>query len=981
MKSKILLLVSGLIIVGNLLSQNPGQEYTDRMNYIFQHVNKSRVTTGLLSDYGLYMVEPDVFDGIPADSNYVDMDTWKILYSGMYSSKINNNVSLTLPETVFTLIDSAIHTTAVPVAMMHYQYNQLNENAVTQNLLQIVNEQIIEVPNAASPYLTKQLFAVAPKELYFTGGTVSFIFKSDLWYQNVNKTIQKCEINFNNESGYLLANWNVPVNYTFGGGGLKTIYFRLTYTDGTSYTSQTNISVTTSTILKSTSGYMSDIPWAKTAQHSGGTIQVWLSPYNYSGQIKKPLIVAEGFDPFNSTDIYDFLRFSSSPNSFGTINCPYPGGGTLKNKIDFAQFDIIYLDYKDGMDDIWRNAQLFKEVIQWVNGQKQGSEPNVVMGISMGGLVARIALRQLENEGYNHQTKKYISVDSPHKGANVPIGLQAAVRHIQNVELWVWFIKVFDYKSVEGAKLAVNLLNSTAAKQMLIYTINKNYSLDNSVHNTFQQTYDQLGFPQQCENITISNGANNGSLTFAAGSAIVDYQDSYSLKWWTNFLSGLNLLALLTNYPQVAWNAIPGSSQVKVEINVDALKNQTASRVYKGKVYIRKKILWLIPVNINIEDKTVNSTAGMLPIDGAPGGLYSLEMLGGGSLPIPTSAIKQTQFCFIPTVSSLALSDWSTKLTQNLTNVTTSPFHSIYTQGNNQLHTQFTSSASFLYNHLDLVIIGSNMVSSPSSYNLNTNQIATWSVSSGFSITPTNGGASATVTASTTAAINGQIGTITAVINGIRTVTKSIQACFGGPEIVNLQNETETGTETYYASEQIIAGGNYTIESGANVTFSSGSSITLSPGFHAKAGSNFRAYIEPYFTCTYSLKAAILENNEEYDEQIPVIENYTVEKTEPLKSEEETEEKTILINEFYLKLYPNPSVGDVIIEYQISKSEFVEISLYDSYGKLVYRLKNNYPHDSGVYKVTLNGVEFPKGFYICTLQTENKYATEKLIVK
>jgi hypothetical protein len=37
------------------------------MNYIFQYVDKSRITTGLLSDYGLYMVEPDVFNGVPAD--------------------------------------------------------------------------------------------------------------------------------------------------------------------------------------------------------------------------------------------------------------------------------------------------------------------------------------------------------------------------------------------------------------------------------------------------------------------------------------------------------------------------------------------------------------------------------------------------------------------------------------------------------------------------------------------------------------------------------------------------------------------------------------------------------------------------------------------------------------------------------------------------------------------------------------------------
>jgi len=125
MKTKIVLLAVYLITMTGLFAQNPGQEYIDRMNYIFQYVNKSRITTGLLSDYGLYMVEPDVFNGIPADSNYVDMDTWKMLYSGIYTSKMNSNVSLELPETAFTQINNATYTTAVPVAVMHYQYNQI----------------------------------------------------------------------------------------------------------------------------------------------------------------------------------------------------------------------------------------------------------------------------------------------------------------------------------------------------------------------------------------------------------------------------------------------------------------------------------------------------------------------------------------------------------------------------------------------------------------------------------------------------------------------------------------------------------------------------------------------------------------------------------------------------------------------------------------------------------------------------------------
>ena len=94
MKIKSLFLSTSIMITSNLIAQNPGQAYTNRMDSIFQYVDKNRITTGLLSDYGLQMVEPVYYDGVPADSNYVDMDTWRMLYSGMFTSKINNNVSL-----------------------------------------------------------------------------------------------------------------------------------------------------------------------------------------------------------------------------------------------------------------------------------------------------------------------------------------------------------------------------------------------------------------------------------------------------------------------------------------------------------------------------------------------------------------------------------------------------------------------------------------------------------------------------------------------------------------------------------------------------------------------------------------------------------------------------------------------------------------------------------------------------------------------
>ena len=67
MKTKVLLFLAGWMIAFNLSSQNPSQDYTNRMNYIFQYMDKNRITTGLLSDYGLQFIEPDVFNSVPAE--------------------------------------------------------------------------------------------------------------------------------------------------------------------------------------------------------------------------------------------------------------------------------------------------------------------------------------------------------------------------------------------------------------------------------------------------------------------------------------------------------------------------------------------------------------------------------------------------------------------------------------------------------------------------------------------------------------------------------------------------------------------------------------------------------------------------------------------------------------------------------------------------------------------------------------------------
>jgi len=341
----------------------------------------------------------------------------------------------------------------VPVAMMHFQYNKLNDDAVNLGLLQVVDDQIYEVSGAASPYFTKQLFAVAPKSVVFGSRTASFVFKPSLWFSNSGKTVQQIEVNFNNESGYIPASWNSPVSYMFVTRGTKTIYFRLTYTDGSSYTSQTNVLVEGGgpQYAPVDPTRREDILITATTEHSGGTLQIYYASSNTLKRLGKTLIVAEGYDPscimgVNNMGLRDFIKNGYGLTSIGTIDVPVPGTSySLLDYVDANDYDIVYVDYNNGVDDIRRNAKLFQEAIEWVNAHKDIDEPNVVMGISSGGLVARYALRKMEIEGKNHQTCKYISIDSPHKGANVPVGVQALVRHIENLDVNLfWFFTVLE---------------------------------------------------------------------------------------------------------------------------------------------------------------------------------------------------------------------------------------------------------------------------------------------------------------------------------------------------------------------------------------------------------------------------------------------------------------------------------------------------------------------------------------------------------
>ena len=182
--------------------------------------------------------------------------------------------------------------------------------------------------------------------------------------------------------------------------------------------------------------------------------------------------------------------------------------------------------------------QRIKQLIKMVNDSlvaNNSTEKLVVVGPSMGGLVSRWALKELENEGYNHNTRLWISFDAPQQGANIPLSLQFLAEYGNK------------YSSLEK-------LNRAAAKQMLVHHYLNNHVIETTYvigipiykygadggapgfRDRFKNELSNLGYPNPTNNISktrkiaLVNGGKTGILNGNPGQYV-----AYVHNWMNSF--------------------------------------------------------------------------------------------------------------------------------------------------------------------------------------------------------------------------------------------------------------------------------------------------------------------------------------------------------------------------------------------------------------------------------------------------------------
>lgn len=391
--------------------------------------------------------------------------------------------------------------------------------------------------------------------------------------------------------------------------------------------------------------------------------------------IKKPLIVAEDFDLgviLNPENAYGSNTYS------GTFKKNIEkSGSTLRNLIyeDYKQYDIIYVDWDNGVDYMQRNAYALEEVINWVNAQKglSGSTTkNVVLGQSMGGVIARYALADMAQRGIDHQTSLFISHDAPQQGANIPISLQYMFRHltkqyIQTAYAPAGIITMSILENNVGISNYLSILDAPASRQLLKNSINYDYPMNTAISTDF---YDELkskglpnsgGYPTLCRNIALSNGSECGDTqNFQPGNDLVNFTYNKGLSFWGDLFSmvylplGGAIGGTLLNpklYGVGFLGLIPGHSKFSVNFISRALYDYAGNEIFKGKISYTKKIAWLFNTTINLTNVSKNQPSGILPLDTYGGGYYDTKIITG-TVTVNGLYIRD-RFSFIPTASAL----------------------------------------------------------------------------------------------------------------------------------------------------------------------------------------------------------------------------------------------------------------------------------------------------------------------------------------
>ncbi len=239
---------------------------------------------------------------------------------------------------------------------------------------------------------------------------------------------------------------------------------------------------------------------------------------NCEGKMKDPIVIVECFDEKNRQG--------------------YEWGVTLfqpfMKEVLKRGYSVVLVNFRQSGDYIENNGLVLRAIMQKVRTDYGADfrQFQAVIGQSMGGQIARTELAQMERENLGMGVVNYISLDSPHRGANIPLGMQWMLSDLNN-QLHIQI--VWEVLQSKGFGWLITLANETkeslywpSAQQMIKYHISNNGTSPSPQFNNWQKSLAGAGYPQTTRNVAIVNGDLQGrkatDLQGLLGQNVIEYE-------------------------------------------------------------------------------------------------------------------------------------------------------------------------------------------------------------------------------------------------------------------------------------------------------------------------------------------------------------------------------------------------------------------------------------------------------------------------
>ena len=494
----------------------------------YRALDPARIPTGVLLDRTVPFSAVRRLDG--TRDTATTYGQWRQMYLEFWNATLRREL-LTAPADVDRQVYQGPSFPGLPLRVLHYRYNQLRPDAEALGRVwyDSVANRLRDVPGTESPYVVRRALAIGVPPRSVSRTTVPFYLGRDQIFGNVAPDSATIRIDFGDGQGTRVVALGQTVTIEYPSAGEKLI--RLSWVqNGHTYQAATSLRVSVLPDPDRVVKVVATDYWPGQSEFGRASVYVAAGVGNpkvwENGQwvqkIRKPLVFVEGID-FGShgSNPADSVVWGYWNNGAPVYPYKYGFAGwalmqeydeeyksleklpAMRQRLQDLGYDVMYFDFNDGEALIEQNAMALVQLLRWLRdpANRTGSANNevVVMGASMGGQVARFALTWMEQHNEPTCGSLYVSFDSPHYGANIPIGLQHMIHDLSSLF----------YLPDRATATDRNKLRSPAAQQMLRLHFDATNTVTSLGNAWANWQLNPANWPTRLRKVAVANGAKN----------------------------------------------------------------------------------------------------------------------------------------------------------------------------------------------------------------------------------------------------------------------------------------------------------------------------------------------------------------------------------------------------------------------------------------------------------------------------------------